>query len=219
MLFRSNNRDVIVNGFLKDPIEELTGVIGLNRLETLKGLLSHTSFSDDSATIEMKTREIAGVATPAELKFLDSENQQASYRFMNAEVLPKDITFKGKWDISVSPSTSKIRELMAMGNLLSKSDELYYQVRTIKGDLRFYMGDEDSCSTYAFVTVDKTLKQDKSQVLNAGFFWPIANVNSTLKVAMNRANFVMKFSSLGALMISFDTDLGSYEVILPARKK
>ena len=132
---------------------------------------------------------------------------------MSPELIPDQVKFLGtSVDVKVTPSKSAINLFSSMAGLYA-SFEQFFLPKTVDGELRFYIGDENSASHKAFVVFDQT-----DGVLNTNLYYPIAQVLSILKLAED-GKVTMGFSQKGALIIDIETDIAEWKYILPARKK
>jgi len=210
------DRSVIIKCDLKETVTELKGEFGMSQLTLLQGLLNHPNFKADEASIKVKRTKKDGQEYPEELVFTDAQGQQATFRLMNRKLVPEQAKFIGKdWDVELTPSKSKIQEFAQLAGLYSFIEN-HFQAKTVDGELRFYIGDEDSANHKAYLIIEKDLPA-KSK-LPDGLYWPIAQVLSILKLG-NDDNMKMSFNGRGALQISIETDHAVYRYILPSKKK
>lgn len=211
-----NDKTVIIKGALHSPVSEFEGEFGLTNLSLVKGLVDHPNFKADGATIEV-IREINpsdDTEVPTEMIFTDNQSQTASYRFMSSQLVPSQAKFLGTaWDVSVSPSKSKIAEFASFASLYSSFENLF-MVETRKGELRFNIGDQNGASHKTSIVMAK----DVTGTMASGLYWPIAQVLSILKLS-SEEEVTLNFSSKGALQISINSDTGRYDYILPAKKR
>jgi len=205
------NKTVIVKGQLKIPSQDFIGDFGMGQLGLLKGLVEFPIFKDEKTSLKIVKRERNEKLVPEEIVF--SNKQTATYRFMSPELIPDQVKFLGtSVDVKVTPSKSAINLFSSMAGLYA-SFEQFFLPKTVDGELRFYIGDENSASHKAFVVFDQT-----DGVLNTNLYYPIAQVLSILKLAED-GKVTMGFSQKGALIIDIETDIAEWKYILPARKK
>ena len=215
-----NERTVIIKGKLVSPEAGLKGEFGLSHLSLLQGLVGSALFKGDGVAVDVKRRERNGVLTPEEISFLNTNTKSsASYRLMSKDLIPEQAKFLGTtWDVEISPTPSKLKELQALSGLYS-SFEQYFLVKTVKNDegnneLRLYIGDENSSMHKAYLTLDDNVEG----TLGGDLHWAIGPVTSILKLIADE-NPKIKFSSRGALQITAENSVATYDFILPARKK
>ena len=131
---------------------------------------------------------------------------------MNAEIINeklKTVKFKGaSWDVEVQPTMAAIQrfKLQATAN----AEETVFTVMTDNGDLKFKFGD---ASTHAgeFVFQPGITGQLKNE-----WAWPVAQVLAVLGLNGDKT---MRISDQGAMQISVDSGLATYDYILPAQSK
>jgi hypothetical protein len=210
-----DDRTVVVNATLKNPIDGLDGTIGLSRLGILSGYLNFAPFAESSASVEIKTQKRAnGDEVPAEIKFDSGLGHVAHYRFMSAEIAEEQIKvppFKGAtWQVVITPTKSAMKDLSAMNSILG-SFESTFSVRTNDDNLEFLIGSGASDRT----TI--VFAKDIQGELKHQWSWPLAQVLAILKLHESSASCTMSFSDQGALQIEIDSGLGTYQYILPAR--
>lgn len=204
-----NDKTVIIKGELHNPLPEFEGEFGMSNLSLIKGLVDHPSFKTDEATVEVERQGDA----PSEIKFTDEQGQEATYRFMNSQLVPNQAKFLGaEWDIEVHPTKSKIAEFASFAGLYNF--ENLFMVDTKGSQLRFHIGDPSSASHKAMVIFSK----DTGGKMSAGLYWPVPQVLSILKLAEDEKS-EMHFSSKGALQISIEGTFANWKYILPAKKR
>lgn len=207
-------RTVIIKAKLLKPEANLVGEFGMSHLPLLQGLLNYANFKADGASIAVKRRERNGKDTPEEIIFRDEQGQSASYRLMAAEIIPEQAKFLGtQWDVVVDPSQSKVKEFSSLAGLYG-AFENYFMVKTVDGELKFFIGDEGSSSHRASLTIEG----DVAGTLAGDLHWPINQVLSILKLGIDE-NLKLQFSGRGALQITMTSPYAEYNFILPARKK
>lgn len=210
-----NDRTVIIKAKLLAPEGDLLGEFGMSHLELLRGLLNFSTYKADGATIAVKTAERDGRKAPEEIVFKgEGGKSPASYRLMNASLIPEQAKFLGtQWDVEVAPEKSKIGEFSALASLYS-SFENYFLVKTDEGNLNFLIGDEGSSMHKASLTITEGVEGE----LRGDLHWPISQVLSILKLGADE-NLKLQFSARGALQITMTSGYAEYNFILPARKK
>lgn len=211
-----DDRTVVLNATLKNPIDGLEGTIGLSRLGILSGYLNFAPFAEAAAKTEIKTQKRGTDEVPAEIKFDSGVGHVAHYRFMSAEIAEEQIKvppFKGAtWQVVITPTKSAMKDLSAMNAILG-AFESTFTVRTTDDTLEFLIGSGTSDRT----TI--VFAKDIQGELKHQWSWPLAQVLAILKLHESSASCTMSFSDQGALMIAIDSGLGQYEYILPARSK
>ena len=167
----------------------------------------------DGASIDVVTAERNGATIPVGIHFENATKDfKNDYRFMNAEIINeklKTVKFKGaSWDVEVQPTMAAIQrfKLQATAN----AEETVFTVMTDNGDLKFKFGD---ASTHAgeFVFQPGITGQLKNE-----WAWPVAQVLAVLGLNGDKT---MRISDQGAMQISVDSGLATYDYILPAQSK
>ena len=131
---------------------------------------------------------------------------------MNTEIINeklKTVKFKGTtWDAEFEPSVTSIMRLKYQSQ--AHNDEPTFQVSTEKDNLIFSFGD---ASTHAGSFV---FQSNVSAKLKQKWAWPVSQVMSILALSGNKT---MKISDAGAMMITVDSGMATYDYILPAMSK
>lgn len=207
-------KSVIVSGTLKETEERFVGTFGMSKLSILKGFADFANYKADDATIDIKTRDRNGSLASEEIVFKDSQGQTARYRLMNGDLVPAQAKFVGaEWGVTVTPSKSKIHEFSQLATVLS-TFETYFFPKVVDGELRFYIGEENSANHGAFVVFDK----ENNGKLTEQLYWPINQVLSLLKLSEGTQT-LLSISDAGALQLEFESDFALWKYILPARMK
>lgn len=209
------DRTMVLIGGIPQTIANFEGIVGLSRMQILKGFLSHESFNQDDSKVVIATKQKGEYSIPAELHFSSAVGGiMASYRFMSSEVAEDQIKippFKGAvWDIEITPSTPSMKEFTSMYNILSSYED-NFTVKTVGQNLEFYVGSEASSQAKIVFARNITGRLDHA------WAWPLSQVMSLLKLYETSKSFEMAFSSQGALKITVNSGMGIYEYILPAR--
>lgn len=208
----AEDRSVIINANTNSPVAEFNGTFGMPNLDKLNLHLKNPEYKEN-AKIEVVTAERNGEEIPVNLHF---ENQTGDfvndYRFMNQQIVNeklKSVKFKGAaWDIEFSPSVASIARLKLQA--AAHSEETVFQVKAENNNLVFFFGD---ASTHAGSFVFEAGIKGK---LKQAWSWPVTQVMSILNLDGDK---VMKIADAGAMMITVDSGLASYDYILPAQTK
>jgi hypothetical protein len=208
----AEDRSVIINAKTKTPVSELEGVFGMPNLNKLDIHLKCPEYKE-KAKISVVVANRNGEDIPTGLHFENEAGDfENDYRFMSTEIINeklKSVKFKGaKWDIEFQPSVAALQKLKFQAN--ANSEESVFQVSTDGDNLVFSFGD---ASTHAgefifHAGVTGKLKQTWS--------WPVIQVMSILNLP---GDITMKIADVGAMMITVDSGIASYDYILPAQSK
>lgn len=208
------DKTVVAYGKLKNRIPELEGVVGLSRMAVLQGYLKFQPFKEDTAKVEVATQERNGEQIPAEVRFSSDEGHTASYRFMHKDVtqeLIKVPPFLGvEWDITVAPDNDALTQLAYFNGVLGQFEPIFTP-KTEGTKLFFNIG--GAATDRARVLIADSV----SGVLSGTKSWPLATTHAILKLASKSNNWTLMISGKGLMKIEMETDLGTYEYILPGK--
>tara|TARA_A200000113_G_scaffold218369_1_gene225818 strand:+ start:1348 stop:2079 length:732 start_codon:yes stop_codon:yes gene_type:complete len=208
----AEDRSVILQATTKAAQVELKGTFGMPNLNKLDIHLKCPEYKD-GASIDVVTAERNDATIPVGIHFENATKDfKNDYRFMNAEIINeklKTVKFKGaSWDVEVQPTMAAIQrfKLQATAN----AEETVFTVMTDSGDLKFKFGD---ASTHAgeFVFQPGITGQLKNE-----WAWPVAQVLAVLGLNGDKT---MRISDQGAMQISVDSGLATYDYIMPAQSK
>jgi hypothetical protein len=206
-------RTVILKAKLHNTLPEFAGEFGLGNLGFLSGVSALPNYKEETATIDVVSRERNGVSSPDHLMFRDAEGNTDQYRFMSKEIIDQNlqtVKFKGtEWDVTFEPTKAKVAELQAVAGIYG-GIEPNFTVKTLDGNLEITVGASDGS-----FTGKRTFAQNVDGELNEGYAWPLNQVLAILKLGMT-GTCVFQISKRGALQISIDTGIGKYDYILPA---
>ncbi len=208
----SEDRSVIINAKTNSPVQEFNGTFGMPNLDKLNLHLKNPEYKEN-AKIEVVRAERNGEEIPVNLHFENETGDFVNdYRFMNQQFVNeklKSVKFKGTtWDIEIEPSLASISRLKLQA--AAHTEETVFQVKTENGNLVFFFGD---ASTHAGSFVFEANVKTK---LKQTWAWPVAQVISILNLDGNK---IMKIADAGAMMITVNSGLASYDYILPAQTK
>jgi hypothetical protein len=196
----------------KNAQVEMKGTFGMPNLNKLDIHLKCPEYKD-GATIDVVRQDRNGVQIPTGIHFENATGDfKNDYRFMNADIINeklKTVKFKGaQWDVEVSPTMASVQRFKMQAT--ANAEETVFTVLTDGTDIKFKFGDASThAGEFVFATgVTGTLKNE--------WAWP---VQQTLAILSLDGDKVMKFSDQGAMQISVDSGLATYEYILPAQSK
>ena len=208
----AEDRSVIINAKTKTPVDEFDGVFGMPNLDKLSLHLRNPEYKEN-AKIEVIKAERNGKEIPVSLHFENESGDFVNdYRFMNSEIINeklKTVKFKGAtWDVEFEPTMAAVSRLKLQA--AAHSEENVFQVKTDNGNLVFSFGD---ASTHAGSFV---FQSDVKTKLKQSWAWPVTQVMSILNLDGDKT---MKIADAGAMMITVDSGLATYDYILPAQSK
>lgn len=208
----AEDRSVIMQANTKNAQVEMKGTFGMPNLNKLDIHLKCPEYKD-GATIDVVRQDRNGVQIPTGIHFENATGDfKNDYRFMNADIINeklKTVKFKGaQWDVEVSPTMASVQRFKMQAT--ANAEETVFTVLTDGTDIKFKFGDASThAGEFVFATgVTGTLKNE--------WAWP---VQQTLAILSLDGDKVMKFSDQGAMQISVDSGLATYEYILPAQSK
>ena len=208
----AEDRSVIVNAKTHNPVDDFEGVFGMPNLSKLDLHLKCPEYKEN-AKIKVVKQQRNGEEIPTGLHFVNAAGDfENDYRFMNSDIINeklKSVKFKGaKWDIEFQPSMASIQRLKFQAN--AHSEENVFQVKTEGNDLVFSFGDASThAGSFVFQAgIDGKLRQTWS--------WPVNQVQSILNL---NGDITMRIADAGALNITVDSGIATYDYILPAQSK
>lgn len=208
----AEDRSVIMHAETANPYPDMIGTFGMPQLEKLRYLLDGKEYQED-AKIELTTAVRNNETIPVGLHFENKDGDfKNDYRFMNQDLINeklKTVKFRGvKWDVEIEPSIAAIQRFQFQAG--ANTEHTTFLAKTEDKKLMFTFGD---ASTHGGEFVFAT---DVVGKLNKGWSWPVSPVLSILKVA-DANNTKMSFSNEGAMQITLDSGLATYQYIIPAQ--
>lgn len=208
----AEDRSVIMTAVTHTPVSEFTSVFGMPDLGKLAYHLKNPEYKE-SATIEVVSSTRNDETIPTHIHFENPTGDfQNDYRFMNKSIIEeklKSVKFKGaSWDIEFQPHAASIARMKLMAG--AHSEETVFQVRTEEKCLNFYFGD---LNTHAG---SFTFQHNVEGALSHTWAWPIDKVISILSLGGDKT---ISITNQGAMKISVDSGMATYDYILPAQQK
>ena len=212
----AEDRSVILSATTHTAVTEFTGTFGMPNLDKLALHLKNPEYQKD-AKIDVVEAERNGETIPTHIHFENNAGDfQNDYRFMNKAIIEeklKSVKFKGAgWAVEFKPSVASIARMKLMS--AAHSEEPTFNVTTkVTGsatDLVFSFGD---ASTHAGEFVFQNAVEGK---LQHTWSWPVAQVQAVLGL---NGDLTMSISDQGAMKITVDSGMATYDYILPAQSK
>ena len=212
----AEDRSVIMSATTHKAVNEFVGTFGMPNLDKLALHLKNPEYQKD-AKIDVVTAERNGETMPTHIHFENNAGDfENDYRFMNKAIIEeklKTVKFKGaQWNVVFQPSMASITKMKLMSAAHNEEPTFNVTTKATGGvnDLVFSFGD---ASTHAgeFVfqnAVEGTLQHTWS--------WPVAAVQAILNLD---GDATMSISDQGAMKISVDSGIATYDYILPAQSK
>ena len=208
----AEDRSVILTATTHNPVAEFTGTFGMPNLDKLALHLKNPEYQKD-AKIDVIQAERNGETIPTHIHFENAAGDfENDYRFMNKAIIEeklKTVKFKGaQWNVEITPSMASIARMKLMS--AAHSEEPTFNVRTTDGNLVFSFGD---ASTHAGEFV---FQHGVEGTLAHTWSWPVAQVQAILNLD---GDATMSISDQGAMKISLNSGMATYDYILPAQSK
>ena len=208
----AEDRSVILSAETATPVAEFKGTFGMPNLDKLALHLKNPEYKDN-AKIDVVEAERNGEVVPTHIHFENAAGDfQNDYRFMNKAIIEetlKTVKFKGAtWAVEFAPSMAAIARMKLMS--AAHSEEPTFNVTTKDGNLVFSFGD---ASTHAGEFVFQHGVEGK---LQHTWSWPVAQVQAILNLD---GDATMSISDQGAMKISVNSGMATYDYILPAQSK
>ena len=208
----AEDRSVILSAETANPVNEFVGTFGMPNLDKLSLHLKNPEYKDN-AKIEVVQAERNGETVPTHIHFENAAGDfQNDYRFMNKAIIEeklKTVKFKGaSWNVEFQPSMAAIARMKLMS--AAHSEEPTFNVSTKDGNLVFSFGD---ASTHAGEFV---FEAGVEGTLAHTWSWPVAQVQAILNLD---GDATMSISDQGAMKISVNSGMATYNYILPAQSK
>ena len=206
----ADDRSVIMSATSNHSIAD--GTFGMPNLDKLALHLKNPEYQKD-AKIDVVQAERNGETIPTHIHFENATGDfQNDYRFMNKAIIEeklKTVKFKGaQWNVEITPSMAAISRMKLMS--AAHSEEPTFNVTTKDNNLVFSFGD---ASTHAG---EFDFEKGVEGTLQHTWSWPVAAVQAVLNLS---GDVTMSISDQGAMMITVDSGIGTYNYILPAQSK
>jgi hypothetical protein len=208
----AEDRSVILSATTANPVAEFKGTFGMPNLDKLSLHLKNPEYKDN-AKIDVIEAERNGEVVPTHIHFENAAGDfQNDYRFMNKAIIEeklKTVKFKGaSWNVEFQPSMASIARMKLMS--AAHSEEPTFNVKTVDANLVFSFGD---ASTHAGEFV---FEAGVEGTLAHTWSWPVAQVQAILNLD---GDATMSISDQGAMKISVNSGMATYDYILPAQSK
>ncbi|MEM5877542.1 MAG: hypothetical protein QXF12_01555 [Candidatus Aenigmatarchaeota archaeon] len=219
----SDDKTVVVNGEINTQSfseKIFGGSFGMTDFNLIKGLCNSPTFrTEESQIVVVKKRiensEKESDVVPVEILFKDGKGQRASYRLMDASLLPKQAIFKGAdWDVIFKPQQSKISEFFSFSNLYNK--EKFFSVFTEKNNLMVAIGDNKGVSNSVVLTFVENVKGKIENQL----YWPISEFTNIMKLSFDKNNDIdIYICQKGVMLVNIETPISVWKYIMPSYRR
>jgi hypothetical protein len=206
----AEDRSVILNATSQHSVAD--GTFGMPNLDKLALHLKNPEYKDN-AKIDIVKADRNGETIPTHIHFENAAGDfENDYRFMNKAIIEeklKTVKFKGAaWNVEIAPTQAAIARMKLMS--AAHSEEPTFNVTTKDSNLIFSFGD---ASTHAGEFV---FQHSVEGALQHTWSWPVAQVQSILSLD---GDLTMSISDQGAMKITVDSGIATYDYILPAQSK
>ena len=208
----AEDRSVIVQAKINNPVAEFVGTFGMPNLGKLNTILGIPEYKEN-AKISLAKQDREGVSVPVGLHFENAAGDfKNDYRFMSSEIVNdklKTVKFRGvNWNVEFEPTVAAIQRLKFQAS--ANSEETTFTAKTEGTDLKLFFGDHSShAGNFVF-------HGGVAGTLSKGWAWPVAAVISILSLPGDK---VFRISDEGAAQITVNSGLATYNFILPAQSK
>jgi hypothetical protein len=208
----AEDRSVIMSATTNTAVGEFSGVFGMPDLGKLAYHLKNPEYKEN-AKIEVVQAERNGEVIPTHIHFENASGDfENDYRFMNKAIIEEKLkSVKSKissYDVEIEPNMGAISRMKLMAG--AHSEETVFQVKTEDGNLNFYFGD---LNTHAG---SFTFQHGITGSLTHTWAWPVAQTIAILNLDGDKT---MSITDQGAMKISVDSGMATYDYILPAQQK
>ena len=111
-----DDRSVVLQGKLHNPVTELSGVIGLGKIGVISSYLNFDGYTDKQSSIKVIKKKRNNEEVAEELEFVSTKGYNASYRFMISQLIEeklKTVKFIGViWDLTIQPTQQNLKDLI-----------------------------------------------------------------------------------------------------------
>jgi hypothetical protein len=208
----AEDRSVIMSATTNTAVGEFSGVFGMPDLGKLAYHLKNPEYKEN-AKIEVVQAERNGEVIPTHIHFENASGDfENDYRFMNKAIIEEKLkSVKSKissYDVEIEPNMGAISRMKLMAG--AHSEETVFQVKTEDGNLNFYFGD---LNTHAG---SFTFQHGITGSLTHTWAWPVAQTIAILNLDGDKT---LSITDQGAMKISVDSGMATYDYILPAQQK
>jgi len=173
----TDDRGVLVNGCINQPILKSPAIFGCMRLDVLSSCLSFDLFSEPEGSLKLDYQS----DIPSSLIFSSDYGHSAKYRLSNETIIESHVEIDHLSDIpwSVDTTIHKIlyEQFKKVSSAFSKSDNNKFSIKD-KGDgyLYFCVGGSGGSDMMEFPVLETNAKWESS------FRWSIDNFNLVMKI-------------------------------------
>lgn len=210
----SSTEDSRVNVFIKakSPMSGLTPDFGLSNLAILQGIIKLDSYMTDDSTLNLivKGDEVGGI------EFKDS-NKKIKYQVPDIAMnffqgLKKLTTYHDKvidWTVTVEDiKMETVKEFNQMNAILAGITSSFY-IKTVDGDLKFYIGDDTQSNHCADITVANNV----AGTIDTPIYYNSKSFTTVLNKIQNRTNNKMSVYDRGSIELYMEDEVAEYKFV------
>jgi hypothetical protein len=207
------DKTLFIEAKLKEPLPEFAGEFGITNMNILGGLLNFVNYRTDDATFTVKRMARNGKDTVEKIEFRnDKTGNEADFRMMDPAHIPEQATIPAiPWEVTIVPTKTKVAEFSQIATLYSEAKQ--FGARTVKGDLQFYIGDDNSSTHRASMVFENGVKGE----LKGTIQWNTYQFLAVMKLTGNHPTQI-KLTSRGVLGVEVETPHGIYNYFLRAQR-
>lgn len=208
----AGDRTVIVTGKFKNPNPEFIGTFGMPNLSKLKTILGFDEYDED-AIINVPTQNRDGTNVPVSIHFETKNGDFVNdYRLMAQAIVEeqvKAVKFAGAtWNVEFEPQVVSIQRLKKQSQ--ANSEETVFTTKTDGGNLKIFFGDVSTHSgNFVF-------EPNITGALQRQWAWPVKQFLSIMDSIGDKKVYI---SDQGAMKITVDSGIATYEYLLPAQQR
>jgi hypothetical protein len=208
------DKSLFIEAVLKNPVTEFEGEFGLSNINMLTGLLNFSNFKTDDAVFSVKRRERNGVSTVEQFEFRNPvTGNSADFRMMDAALVPQFTIPELEWLVQITPTKSKLLEFTQLSSLYSEINK-DFGVKIEKGNLLFFIGDEQSSSHRTSMVFDNNITAE----LKTPYVWKNNYFTSVMKLAGSHPTTLRLANNKPVMSIVVDTVHGVYTYFIRANQ-
>lgn len=206
------DKEVVFKGSFADALDGVEGEFGLSNLSLLSHIANDSEFNSKDSKLEMVYDTKNGEKIAVELTYVNKSKSYINYRFMSKQLIPDQPKFmQPQWDVVIKPSKAHVQQFAWASSGLGAYEQ-YFIPKIQNGDLKFFIGEEDTANQRGGVVFATGL----TEKFEAQHKWKIQHIMTVLKLA-DTSDCEMAFSNKGVIQITLNTGLGNYRYIFPAK--
>jgi len=203
------NQRVIIKGTLTEARPQFIGEFGAKSLAEIRGLVMSPDFKSEDTVINIKSSSRNGEEIIDKAEFINSDNAaNFEQRFCSVNHVQEQFDFMGApWNVTLKLTKDTINRFAYYANTYSA--QTLFTVKTVEGELRFYIGEGDGGGYITIPTEEEVNFKNEMK-------WPMAEVLSVLKLDEEGAEIsIFDDPRAAALQIKVTSDVAEWLYIFP----